>query len=172
MLRQRFSAEGLWFDLLGTQWLTLSRAWRADPRIRQQFHTDRELSHEEHMAWYETRYAPDVDGQVVWVFGDEANGVVGHVSLYNADAAASTITFGRFYVGRADLLGRGYGQRALRAVVDRAFTLGFRRVTLDVKATNARARRLYERNGFTTVDEPAGSDTVYMAAEAPERGKP
>jgi RimJ/RimL family protein N-acetyltransferase len=166
-LRKRFAAEGLWFDLLGPQWLNLTRAWRADPRIRQQFHTDRELSYDEHMSWYETKYEPDVDGQVVWVFGDEACGVIGHVSLYGADRDTGTVTFGRFYVGRADLTGRGYGRRALRAVVDQAFAMGFERVTLDVKGTNERARRLYERSGFQTLGVLPGSDVVHMASAAP-----
>ncbi len=45
--------------------------------------------------------------------------------------------------------GRGHGRAALRLVKERAFgELGSHRLWLDVKEENARARRLYESEGF------------------------
>ena len=44
---------------------------------------------------------------------------------------------------------RGYGTEATLLVRDFAFgPLGLRRLTLEVAASNARARRVYERAGF------------------------
>lgn len=47
--------------------------------------------------------------------------------------------------------GRGHGRAALRLVKERAFgELGAHRLWLDVKEENARARRLYESEGFVS----------------------
>jgi GNAT superfamily N-acetyltransferase len=45
--------------------------------------------------------------------------------------------------------GRGVGRRLLEAVVRKADTLGCCKVTLEVLAENARARRMYEAAGFS-----------------------
>jgi RimJ/RimL family protein N-acetyltransferase len=44
--------------------------------------------------------------------------------------------------------GRGLGEALARAAIDRAWEAGLERVELEVFASNARARRLYERMGF------------------------
>ena len=49
---------------------------------------------------------------------------------------------------RADHRGRGLGERLLRACLDKARAKGITRVTLDARADNERAIRLYERVGF------------------------
>jgi [ribosomal protein S18]-alanine N-acetyltransferase len=49
---------------------------------------------------------------------------------------------------RPQYRGRGIGSALLRHVVAEARRLGARRATLEVRASNAAARRLYERLGF------------------------
>jgi ribosomal-protein-alanine N-acetyltransferase len=49
---------------------------------------------------------------------------------------------------RPALRGRGIGTALLHHVLAEAKTLGARRATLEVRASNAGARRLYERLGF------------------------
>jgi ribosomal-protein-alanine N-acetyltransferase len=46
------------------------------------------------------------------------------------------------------LRGRGIGTQLMRRVFDEARRLGARRATLEVRASNEGARRLYERLGF------------------------
>jgi ribosomal-protein-alanine N-acetyltransferase len=46
------------------------------------------------------------------------------------------------------LRGQGIGTALIRAVLDRGDALGATRATLEVRASNATARRLYERIGF------------------------
>lgn len=166
-LREQFSGEGLWFDLVGPQWLNLSLSWRSETRIREQFHDSRAIAYQDHLRWYESVYADDVAHQAMWMFGDAEHGVIGQASLYEAHRTPGTITFGRFYVGREDLLARGYGTRAMRAACARAFALGFQRVTLDVKPQNLAAIRLYRKCGFAVVGTLVDSDSVHMALSAP-----
>ena len=49
---------------------------------------------------------------------------------------------------RPGLRAQGLGTTLLRRVLDEAQRLGARRATLEVRASNERARRLYERLGF------------------------
>ncbi|HWI83646.1 GNAT family N-acetyltransferase [Ramlibacter sp.] len=45
--------------------------------------------------------------------------------------------------------GRGIGAALMRAALERAWAKGFTRIELTVRADNVRAKRLYERLGFT-----------------------
>jgi ribosomal protein S18 acetylase RimI-like enzyme len=47
--------------------------------------------------------------------------------------------------------GKGLGSHILAQVEKKAVTLGFKKISLTVDVDNERARRLYERNGFTVV---------------------
>jgi ribosomal-protein-alanine N-acetyltransferase len=61
---------------------------------------------------------------------------------------------------REALRGRGLGTALLQHVLDEARRLGARRATLEVRASNTRARRLYERLGFYV----AGTRRGYYSA--------
>ncbi|HWH30384.1 MAG TPA: ribosomal protein S18-alanine N-acetyltransferase [Mycobacteriales bacterium] len=64
--------------------------------------------------------------------------------------------------------GSGLGARLLRALLDEAARRGQRTVSLEVRAGNARAQRLYERHGFSRTGvrrgyyQPSGEDAVLM----------
>lgn len=74
--------------------------------------------------------------------------VLGTLGLRNIDHFAGEGTLG--IIIRADEVGRGYGTDAIRNILFYAFdTLGLRRVLLDVAETNLRARRCYEKIGFS-----------------------
>ena len=49
---------------------------------------------------------------------------------------------------RAECQGRGYGSALLEHVLEVGASRGARRATLEVRRSNAAARRLYERLGF------------------------
>jgi ribosomal-protein-alanine N-acetyltransferase len=57
------------------------------------------------------------------------------------------------------LRGRGVGTELLRHVLAEARRLGARRATLEVRASNVGAQRLYERLGFV----PAGTRSAYYS---------
>jgi pyridoxine 5-phosphate synthase len=88
---------------------------------------------------------PDIDHRVVTDLADRA---VGFVLLAGLASPHRSVEFRRLVVMEK---GVGYGRAAVRAVVRLAFGgLGAHRLWLDVKTQNARARRLYESEGFVT----------------------
>ncbi|GGR70916.1 RimJ/RimL family protein N-acetyltransferase [Nocardioides luteus] len=97
--------------------------------------------------WYATRNAqPDrLDLAVV----DRASGaLVGEIVLNELDASNRSANF-RILLG-PDGRGRGLGTEATRLIVDHAFrTTALNRIELCVYAFNPRARRTYEKAGFT-----------------------
>jgi [ribosomal protein S18]-alanine N-acetyltransferase len=83
----------------------------------------------------------------------------------------------RYYVVLDDVLtigvrpesqGQGLGSGLLTALLDEAVVRGCGEVFLDVRADNDRARRLYERFGFTPIGvrkryyQPSGVDAIVM----------
>ena len=85
---------------------------------------------------------------------------VGMASGVPGDAAGEAQVISMYVAERAR--GTGVGEALLEAVAAWAVGRGFRTLCLDVRADNARARRVYERNGFavagevprSTADEP------------------
>ena len=74
---------------------------------------------------------------------------LGEVVLNDLDADNESVGF-RIALAPADVRGQGYGTEATAAVVGHAFDdLGVHRVALEVFDFNPRARRAYEKAGFT-----------------------
>ena len=65
-----------------------------------------------------------------------------------------------------DFLGRGIASALLGRCILRARAAGLRRVRLEVGADNEAARRLYEKQGFSTCAD--GGDRVFMQLDLPE----
>ncbi|MGM9521317.1 MAG: ribosomal protein S18-alanine N-acetyltransferase [Oscillospiraceae bacterium] len=67
--------------------------------------------------------------------------------------------------------GRGIGRKLLKAVLDSAREMGIRRIYLEVRKSNAAARRLYEKLGFAVCGERRNyydapkEDAILMDAE-------
>lgn len=72
------------------------------------------------------------------------DGVLGYAVLWRAGEEAE---LGNIAVHEA-ARGRGVGAELLRAITAEAEGMGAKAVYLEVRASNARARRLYEREGF------------------------
>jgi RimJ/RimL family protein N-acetyltransferase len=75
--------------------------------------------------------------------------LVGLTNLTRIDRASGTAYFG-VVIGEKDCWGRGVGGETLRLMLERAGTLGLRKVLLEVAADNPRATELYRRVGFQT----------------------
>ena len=74
---------------------------------------------------------------------------IGTVGLHEVDREAGSAAFG-IAIGEKDEWDRGYGTDALNAVADFGFSaLRLERLWLDVYEQNLRARRSYEKAGFT-----------------------
>jgi RimJ/RimL family protein N-acetyltransferase len=74
---------------------------------------------------------------------------IGTAGLHELDLASGSAAFG-ISIGEKDEWSKGYGTDALNAICDFGFgELRLERIWLEVYAPNARARRSYEKAGFT-----------------------
>jgi RimJ/RimL family protein N-acetyltransferase len=128
------------------------RRWRADadPMALTGFEERAPLS----LAQVERRIAGLADDQgkdsytfVLCLAADERP--IGEVMLFDIDRLNGSAEVGIF-IGEPDEWGKGYGTDAVRAIVDFGFAeLRLERVWLEVGTENPRARRAYEKAGFT-----------------------
>ncbi|MFC9702395.1 GNAT family N-acetyltransferase [Streptomyces sp. NPDC056943] len=124
--------------------------------------------------WYASRGAQDdrLDLAVV----ERATGrVVGEAVLNEWDEENESCSFRIVFV--PDAVGRGLGTEATRLIVGHGFeALGLHRISLEVYAFNPRARRAYEKAGFTAEGVLRGAllwegervDATVMSVLAPE----
>ncbi|MDP9233104.1 MAG: GNAT family N-acetyltransferase [Actinomycetota bacterium] len=85
----------------------------------------------------DVNFAIEVDGKLI-----------GMVALFRVDTTARTSELG-IVIGERDYWGKGYGQDAIRTVVDYGFRhRNYQRVWLTVTDTNDRALNAYKRCGF------------------------
>ncbi|ALJ22506.1 GNAT family N-acetyltransferase [Microbacterium sp. No. 7] len=94
-----------------------------------------------------------------WVMVDDESLVIGHFDLTLAD---DTARIGRVIVDPAER-GRGYGGALVSLAVERARSLGARRVALNVIADNAPAIATYEQAGFRQLPGGDRPDVRSMA---------
>lgn len=74
---------------------------------------------------------------------------IGTAGLHELDLSSGSAAFG-ISIGEKDEWNKGYGTDALNAICDFGFgELRLERIWLEVYAPNARARRSYEKAGFT-----------------------
>ncbi|GAA1354822.1 GNAT family N-acetyltransferase [Streptomyces beijiangensis] len=106
-----------------------------------------ELGEEQVRAFYTTR--DDQTDRLDLAITDRTTGeLVGEAILFEYDAHNRSCTF-RTLIGPAGR-NRGLGTEACRLIVGYGFEqLGLHRISLDVFAFNPRARRAYEKAGFT-----------------------
>jgi [ribosomal protein S18]-alanine N-acetyltransferase len=123
-------------------------------------------------AWSEQAYREelaDLTGTRHYVVVEDDQGrFAGWAGLAAVGGQADVLTIGV----RPELQGQGLGARMLTALLDEAAARGCPEVFLDVRADNDRARRLYERFGFTQVGvrkryyQPSGVDAIVMVRES------
>jgi diamine N-acetyltransferase len=142
---QAFGNAQVQLRLLAETDLGLTRTWRNREDVRVWFKNSSLISAEQHRAWY-LRYATRDDDLVFVV---EADGrPVGQASVYNINRAEGTAEIGRFVVA-PEAKGRGFiGLACSELLRFCGEALNLRHVFLEVKEGNARAIKIYERNGF------------------------
>lgn len=105
-----------------------------------------------------------------YVIVDGRRSIVGTVGLRNLDLARGEGTLG--IIIRADVVGRGVGTDAIRALIRHAFdALGLCRVLLDVAVNNRRARHVYETLGFVRIGQHVGPHGITYIDMALDRAR-
>ncbi len=131
--------------------LPAMRAWANDERTTRTLST-RYWSPQsaENVGEYFERMTRSVGGAAYFVIADKRDErYLGQIDLFSIDWKLRCGTLGML-IAEESLRGQGYGGEALGLLLRYAFlTLGLERVELEVYAGNTRARRCYERAGFT-----------------------
>ena len=92
-----------------------------------------------------------------WIICHRADEVyIGTVSLYRVDMENRSAEFGRLLIGDRRFLGRGLAEDASQQVIEHASKLKLKTINLEVKTDNTRAKNLYERLGFRSIEEVGG----------------
>ena len=107
----------------------------------------RPVSEAEHRAWFES-LGERVD-RVFFIIEDvETSSAIGSCQLLNIHPLHQTAEL-QIRIGRQNFQNAGAGSDAVRQLVTFGFKkLNLRRIALQVFATNDRAIRVYEKNGF------------------------
>jgi ribosomal-protein-alanine N-acetyltransferase len=122
-------------------------------------------------AWSEDSYRAELSdqgGTRHYVLVEEDGVVAGWAGLAASGGQGDVLTIGV----RPSMQGQGVGSALLTALLEEAVARGCGEVFLDVRADNDRARRLYERFGFTPVGvrkryyQPSGVDAIVMVRES------
>lgn len=101
-------------------------------------------------GWFERMLAAQgKDGYHFVICMLDAGEAIGTIGLFHIDHVNGSAGMG-IVIGDKRLWGRGYGTDALNALLDLAFgELRLERIWLEVYEFNARARRSYDKCGFT-----------------------
>lgn len=155
----------------------------ADPEVRWLTGSQGPFAPEDLEQWYATRAQHD-DRLDLAIVDRATDAYVGEAVLNELDVPNRSCSFRIALVGPT-VFGRGFGGEATRLLLDHAFaTVGLHRVSLEVFATNPRARHVYEKVGFrhegtlrqALLLEGEWIDVHVMAVLAPEwarhRGRP
>jgi RimJ/RimL family protein N-acetyltransferase len=126
--------------------------WRMDPAARVMFRHTAPVPYRDHEAILVRYFSPaNHDRWFVIEAGGEA---VGAIALYHLSADGREAEWGRFVIA-PERRGRGWGRRALVALLRHARDLGLERLSCDVLAGNP-AERLYRSLGFTDAWQSGG----------------
>ena len=89
-------------------------------------------------------------GGVFEIIEDREGNLLGTVGLYPLDA--ETVELRKMYFAK-ELRGRGFGKLMLEKMIERARTLGYKKIYLETASVLREAVRLYEKYGFKPTDE-------------------
>ncbi len=150
---------------------------RSRIRVRAMTHEDLdrvcEIEEETFPApWPRESFESDIDkgARSLCLVAEDGGEVVGFLVSW---PVADELHIGNLAVA-AGLWDRGVGTLLLRTAIEEAVAAGARLATLEVRASNTRARALYERNGFRSVAvrrgyyADNGEDAVVMLNELVE----
>lgn len=118
-------------------------SWRSDPDIYQHLFRGKELSLEEHLAWFQ-RYLDDPT-RVDFMILDEEGHRIGTVSLTDIEGNACEIGY---LIGDKAKRGRGYAKEAILAVTEFAFDMGVESIYARILPQNEASKRTAIASGF------------------------
>ena len=120
--------------------------WRNQPQVARHMYTEHAISPAEHAAWFERALADPA--RRYWIIvADGAE--IGLANLYDLNPAHRRCSWA-FYIGEADIRGKGIGTFVEYAVLSYVFDrLEFNRLCCEVLTENEPVWRMHLKCGFT-----------------------
>lgn len=131
--------------------LPLFVEWLNHPEVRAGISIYLPMSLAEEEGWFDRMIQRPVEERPLTVEIPEGDGwrAIGNTGLFAFDWRVREAEFG-ILIGDRSIWDQGYGTEVTRMMIDHAFgTLNLNRLFLRVFGTNPRARRAYEKAGFT-----------------------
>ena len=140
------------------KYVDLSWDWLHDPEIKKLVMSS-DISKEDQVRWFERL----INRNDYYIWGIELNDApIGAVGVKNIDLNSKKGEyFG--YIGAKEFWGRGIGWEMLNFFVSFAMQKGLNEVYLRVSKDNTRAIRLYERYGFSYIEQDGTENTFLLA---------
>jgi len=137
--------------------------WINDPQITSTLTMRFPMSRTQEENWILSHYKDQSDLPLAIVI-KEQDQHIGNCGLHSIDYVNRNAEFG-IMIGKKEQWGKGYATEAARLIIDYGFNqLGMHRIFLRVYSHNKRARRAYEKVGFTlegTMREAYFRDGLY-----------
>ena len=123
--------------------------WESNEVVTEFFTINEERSYEEIVTEF-VRYNLDPTKLQFTIFNKEEGRPIGRIYLSQINPACDSLDITRIYIADPADRGKGYGEEALRLILDYAFlVLHTERVTIDYFEANKIAASLYTKVGFT-----------------------
>ena len=134
-------------------------SWRNAPCVRKQYIFKDIVTEEMHREWFETKVLTGIVEQ--FVIGIKESGEeIGSQYFRDVDREKHRAEYG-IYIGREDMLGKGYGSEVMELALEYARTdMKMKEIDLRVLESNIRARKVYEKAGFTLCGKDEGELSV------------
>lgn len=142
--------ENLTLRLIKKEDMPHTLSWRNHPNHRDWFNSTQIILLENHLRWFEEYKKNDND--FLFLVTDQQTIRYGQLGIYNINWNDGNAEFGRFLVNQ-DYAGRGMMKKACKlALIIAKDSLKLNKLTLEVKANNAKAIHIYRASGFSDCD--------------------
>ncbi|MDD4377895.1 MAG: GNAT family protein [Eubacteriales bacterium] len=122
--------------------------WEILPEVTKFFTMDEERTYEDVVTEY-VRYGLDPSKMQFTIVFKENSIPIGKIYLSRINYKEDSLDITRIYIADNDFRGKGYGEEALRMILEFSFiNLHMERVTLDHFSGNKIASELYQKVGF------------------------
>lgn len=144
--------------------------WRANPRVKNNFLFQGEITEAVHIQWMETKVASGQVIQFIILENDDGSfRPIGSVYFRDINQEEKSAEYGIF-IGEDDAVGKSYGTQIAKWAIEYAHEeIGISDIILRVLADNISAIKSYEKAGFVPYDYKKeylnGRDLVLMRAE-------
>lgn len=121
--------------------------WEIDPKVTQFFSMNSNRTYEDIVREFVSRELDKTKLQYTICSKEEIP--IGRIYISRLDDESDSLDITRIYIGEIDNRGKGYGEEALKLILDYGFVnLHMERITLDHFDGNKVAANLYSKIGF------------------------